>query len=338
MEWLLYFGILVIGTSLIGLIALGIFWRKRNSRKLASSRALPGHSSPASLEAETTTSRAGSTQPIRASSAAATPEPLHPVEAALEPDDVGSLEAKRILTKQEAAFFWMLFKTIGTAYYIFPQIPIKALAPSFENRIPYNLKGMWWDGLVDFILADINTLEVVAGIELDDSSHHQADAQARDQRKDQLLDDIGLPRVRISGGETWDPKVIQSRLKQVTQGRPFGFLTTQEAAIFRALRQARNDWFIFPKASLSQMIKRTRWLPIDAYKALQAETADFLIAHPKYLGPLVVVEHEEGLSVSLEKHELLVQARIPCITVASASLNPQKLREEIERAIPKQVK
>ncbi|MCL4396697.1 MAG: DUF2726 domain-containing protein [Chloroflexi bacterium] len=335
MDWIVLFGLCAITVSLAGLAALAVVYVTSQRRR---DQPAPTAVSQVRVSSGQPTQAAPSIHGWLAHIPPPAPpphrEPLHFDDGASGPEGEDALEAKRALSKQERALFHTLYRQVGADYYIFPQIPLKQFAPRFGDQFPPSLRSMWQDGVLDFALADPFSLGVLAGIELDDSSHQQADAEARDRRKDQLLNTIGIDVLRISSGESWNPSRIQAELKKLVRGNAITFLTRQECSIFRALRQARGD-LVFPRVSLRQMIRRMSFLPRDLYTTLQSETAGFLLANSKYLGTVLVVESADELRRCPKKLELYAQARIPCVVVDGESVEPGQLGEQIELAIQK---
>ncbi|MDE3089899.1 MAG: DUF2726 domain-containing protein, partial [Chloroflexota bacterium] len=179
------------------------------------------------------------------------------VDTVAEPEPDWSVEAHRILTRPERAFFWAFFEAVKDKYYIFPQIPLRQLIVSGMRRdLPRELFGMLQGGIADYVLADVTSLGAGAVIELDDPSHSQADARARDRRKDDFLRQVGIPSIRFQSGKSWDANLIRQQIVGETlSGHTIVLMDDWECAFFRVLRQVRDDCFIFPKASLRQFIR-----------------------------------------------------------------------------------
>lgn len=268
--------------------------------------------------------------PDRPRVAVVTPEPADRNLAGDEPQ----VEAGRVLSKFERAFFWALRHALGDDYYIFPQIPLRGLVSEAQRfMIGADLNWMMNKGVLDFVLADPETLEAKLACEFDDPSHEQADVRARDRRKDELLDIIGLPLVRFPSTETWEVNSLR-RTMQDAMATDCGvtFLAEYERGFFKILREADGGLFVFPKIPLKSLVYRKGRLPLEAYKALQDETVDFCVAHPKYLGTKAVVElHAADDS---EKSLLLAQAHIPVLYYEHGQMpTPADLRAQLAAAL-----
>lgn len=252
-----------------------------------------------------------------------------------EPENPSAVTAKCILTNQERSFFWTLYHGIKDRYYIFPQIMLRELVPFEKYRLPRDLQRMWQDGIADFVLADLSTLETVAVIELDDPSHQQADAQARDRRKDRFLQIADIPLLRFPTRQKWSAASIQQSIAKELGANPIShpFMTVNQVQLFRALREIRGQDFVFPRVSLKQAIRRSDWLPLNTYQTLQDETIDFLIAHPNYLGTLMVIEMGDGDMRHPAKMELLTQAGIPWLIVEDAGTDKAQLRARMQEKL-----
>ena len=105
----------------------------------------------------------------------------HP--ARYEPDVPPYKLQRYFLSRTESSFYHVLLGALAGQAAICPKVNLKDLfyvprsdayyAPSYWNRI--NQKH------VDFLLCDPKTMQPVAGVELDDSSHQRADRIRRDQ-------------------------------------------------------------------------------------------------------------------------------------------------------------
>lgn len=163
----------------------------------------------------------------------------------------------------------------------------------------------------------------------------QASAYARDQRKNRFLEYAGIPLLRVPSRQSWDVATIQQEVEREIAAAQTSrsFLGLQECELFSALREIWDQSFIFPRVSPRQAIRRDGWLSLDAYKTLQDEIVDFLLAHPKYLGTRLVIELDDGNVRHSGKIELLAQAKIPCLVVNSDSLDKTQLRQMVRQRL-----
>ncbi len=245
------------------------------------------------------------------------------------------VDARHIMSHFERSFFWVLSKAVESDYYIFSQVRLRDLASQTQTRwLERDLKGMLNMGVVDFLLANPTTLEATIAFEFDDPSHRQADAQARDRRKERFMEHVNIPLMRFRSGEKWNASNLRKQIQESAQsGRTISFLNDSEVGVFKLLRETKEDFYIFPKVPVHKVINRKEWLELDLYKTLKNESVDFLLAHPKYLGTLLVVSLEQ-LEYS-EIGNLLNQARIPWVSLSGRHPTPIELREKIHQALTK---
>ena len=100
------------------------------------------------------------------------------------------ISAKPILTKRELQFFAVLEQALPRAY-IFPQVSFSAILTTkgFYTRSQFNRK------IADFVVCD-ERMNIVAVIELDDSSHKGREQQ--DAVRDAMLNEAGYPVLRYA--------------------------------------------------------------------------------------------------------------------------------------------
>jgi uncharacterized protein (DUF2237 family) len=122
------------------------------------------------------------------------------------------------MTAAETSFLKALTAYVGQRALIFAKVRLADLATPAE---PYHSPG-WYSCFnrisakhLDFVLCD-HTLIPICAIELDDSSHAQANRQARDKFVDDVLADVGLPLIRIRAAAFYSPiafKALDKHLK-----------------------------------------------------------------------------------------------------------------------------
>ena len=105
---------------------------------------------------------------------------------------------ERLVTKAELRFYKSLRKAVLDDWEIFAMVRIADIL-RVERGIK-NRRG-WVNKIlakhIDFVLCDPNSLEIIMGIELDDSSHQRADRIERDKFVDRAFDSAGIPLLRI---------------------------------------------------------------------------------------------------------------------------------------------
>lgn len=114
------------------------------------------------------------------------------------------------MTRAEHEFFDLLISAIGERYYVFPQVHLSTI-------LDHKIKGQSFVGAfshinqksVDFVLCDKNYISPKLAIELDDSSHDQADRVERDQVVDSILKNAGMKLIRFKVNENLSIDVIK---------------------------------------------------------------------------------------------------------------------------------
>lgn len=126
-----------------------------------------------------------------------------------------------LLTRAERRFYATLTKALrpgpdlagGAVLAICPQVRlIDVVRPqpnadygSKQRRKDFaQRRSRVWAKHLDFVICHGETLELLAAIELDDASHDRPERQERDAFLDDLLDDVGLPLVRVKVMRRYD--------------------------------------------------------------------------------------------------------------------------------------
>ena len=125
-----------------------------------------------------------------------------------------------IMTPAEAAFYKRLAHITAGKYIVFPQIHLSAL---LKNET----KGKYWKAAfqrinrtsVDYVLADIETLQAVYAVELDDWSHDNAKRRARDAGVAQILADAKIPLVRFRNVNDMSDEDIVAKFMNANENR-----------------------------------------------------------------------------------------------------------------------
>ncbi len=127
--------------------------------------------------------------------------------------------SSQFFTPAEASFYRVLKQMMGEHLLIFPKVALKEFLfvtdkqnyQSHYNRIDRKH--------VDFLVCDPNTLQPVFAIELDDSSHRQANRGERDAFVDSALSVANLPLVHIPARETYNTHELGALFKNAIQKR-----------------------------------------------------------------------------------------------------------------------
>ena len=121
-----------------------------------------------------------------------------------------------LLTPAERSFFGALQRSVGSSYQIFAKVrladvvrpvrsPSRSGWQSAFNRISSKH--------VDFVLCDLERLDVVAVIELDDRTHARFEREFRDSLVDSAVADAGIPILHVPARQTYSPLELRERLQ-----------------------------------------------------------------------------------------------------------------------------
>ncbi|QYE37197.1 DUF2726 domain-containing protein (plasmid) [Polymorphobacter sp. PAMC 29334] len=131
------------------------------------------------------------------------------------------IERKRLLTPTEVRF-WRLLVAAVPDHAVFSQVAMGAMLKPVSGLS----RSDWWSNygrysqkVVDFVVVDPQTGEVVAVVELDDRSHNVD----KDAARDALMACGGYDVVRISVNDRFDARSLRARL--------FGDVTSNVRAI-----------------------------------------------------------------------------------------------------------
>ncbi|MEX2515139.1 MAG: DUF2726 domain-containing protein [Candidatus Paceibacterota bacterium] len=121
---------------------------------------------------------------------------------------------KYFMTRAEHDFYDVLQDAVADDYVIFPQVHLSTI-------IDHKVKGQNWQGAlahidrksVDFVLCDKDYLSPRLVIELDDKSHSRKDRIARDEEVERILDEVGLPLLRIENHGSFDVASISESIR-----------------------------------------------------------------------------------------------------------------------------
>lgn len=132
--------------------------------------------------------------------------------------DFSYLKKDSLLTEAEKSFYAVLQDVVGDSYLLFSQVSLLEIVsvPDGLNRSDrYSAKNKIQSKHIDFLLCEKETIRPLVAIELDDSSHYQADRIARDDFLNEAFASAGLPLLRIKTASHYDPAVIQGDISGV---------------------------------------------------------------------------------------------------------------------------
>ncbi len=119
-----------------------------------------------------------------------------------------------LLTISERSFFEVLRLIVGERFYIFPQVNLDKLvhvAAHTGRYFSYFQRMNKYS--VDLVICDKKDLCPLLAIELDDASHNFAKRQERDLKIGVILEEAGLPLLRIPRQNSYTVAEIKSKLE-----------------------------------------------------------------------------------------------------------------------------
>ena len=116
------------------------------------------------------------------------------------------------LSRGEFAFYQALRRAVEGKAIVCPKVNLADIFfvarpnenQSYRNKIDRKH--------VDFLLCDPTTMQPLAGVELDDSSHARQDRQDRDKFVDQVFKTAGLPLIHVVARSSYDFNAIATQL------------------------------------------------------------------------------------------------------------------------------
>jgi len=120
------------------------------------------------------------------------------------------------LSRAEHACYDALIDAVGSDYYIFSQVHLPTIV---DNKIV----GQYWRGAfrhidensVDFVLCDKKYISPKLVIELDDQTHERLDRQKRDKEVERILQEAGLPLLRLENHGKFNPSELLEKINAI---------------------------------------------------------------------------------------------------------------------------
>jgi hypothetical protein len=114
-----------------------------------------------------------------------------------------------LLSNSERAFYTVLRQSIPQGIGICMKVRLADVldCPSAAKQQGYFAKVS--QKHLDFVLYDLVTTRILAGVELDDRSHEQPRRQARDHFVNQAMATAGIPLIRVPAAKTYDLRQIR---------------------------------------------------------------------------------------------------------------------------------
>jgi|SRR3989339_944303 len=120
------------------------------------------------------------------------------------------------MTGVEHKFHDTLIEGVGHKYYVFPQVHLSSI---IDNKVV----GQNWKAAfshingksVDFVLCDKEYIAPRLAIELDDRSHEREDRKERDTEVERILEEAGLPLLRIENHGSFNAEDIREKINEI---------------------------------------------------------------------------------------------------------------------------
>ena len=118
------------------------------------------------------------------------------------------------MTRAEHECYDALVSAVGSEYLIFAQVHLPTLV---DNKVV----GQNWRGAfrhiseksVDFVLCDKAYISPKLAIELDDKTHERPERQNRDREVERILQDAGVPLLRLENHGRFNPSELSQKIK-----------------------------------------------------------------------------------------------------------------------------
>lgn len=124
------------------------------------------------------------------------------------------IQKKFFMSRAEHECFDAILKAVGNQYHVFPQVHLSLIV---DNEV----KSQNWKGAfkhinqksVDFVLCDKDFISPKLAIELDDKTHERKDRIIRDKEVERILEEAGLPLLRLENHGHFDPIELSQKIK-----------------------------------------------------------------------------------------------------------------------------
>jgi hypothetical protein len=118
------------------------------------------------------------------------------------------------MSRAEHECYDVLIEAVGHNYYVFAQVHLPTI-------VSHAVKGQSWQGAlshinrksVDFVLCDKNYISPKLAIELDDKSHLNEDRKKRDEEVERIMQEAGIPLLRIENHGGFDIATIRRQIE-----------------------------------------------------------------------------------------------------------------------------
>lgn len=120
---------------------------------------------------------------------------------------------ENLLSTAENSFHLVIKKIFLNEYSIFAKVRLADLVRvKGQNRM--SGFGMIKSKHIDFIISDLKTSKVLLAIELDDNSHNKKSTQKSDNIKNNVLEEAGIPLLRVKAKKTYNLQELQNQIEK----------------------------------------------------------------------------------------------------------------------------
>ena len=116
-----------------------------------------------------------------------------------------------ILTPAEERFYRILLGCLPSGVLVWCKLGLWAIVKNEQKEG----RGKIAQKHLDFVIVKANDLSVIAVIELDDKSHETESARKRDNEKDGILSDAGIPIIRIKVQKEYNREEITKKIQEL---------------------------------------------------------------------------------------------------------------------------
>lgn len=124
---------------------------------------------------------------------------------------------EKLLSEAEASFFGTLKLALGDGFHISAKVRMAdVLEPTSRNS-----NREWWTAFnqiakkhLDYVICKNGTWEIVAVVELDDSSHNRSDRVVRDAFLDFNFYDAAIPLVRVKASAGYSVSMLRTKIEE----------------------------------------------------------------------------------------------------------------------------
>lgn len=133
-----------------------------------------------------------------------------------EPPKYDYKQKNFFMTRAEHLCYDALVTAVGDKYHIFAQVHLPSI---IDNKVV----GQNWKGAfrhinqksVDFVLCDKSYISPKLAIELDDRTHERQDRKDRDTEVERILEDAGLPLLRLENHGQFSPNELSEKINAI---------------------------------------------------------------------------------------------------------------------------